>query len=483
LFSNQLPATQSQVRLYPYLALASDHPTFATRPAHPLLPRDLKSVPAWGGPKGPKAYNAGHDFLKDPTNVSLARQYLELFEEGMGSSMWKGALDDLCQPWWPTMAMVLGERGYVLEGIHGIAPPNVANVSVVCAAGIQAIDASLSSTGQFNGFSTLENGQRYLIDAADNAWTSALTSEAQSLVQEEYFMRFAALNGASSYFVLATSDSGVHRWVATGQATLIATESLVEAGNDQVSYAWNRGAGKQYGVHIGSLVNERMGKFSASLSLIKRVLFTEVLYGALTAGIGGGDWGFNNSDQTVDAIGQLQKATHDFFKRLTNEEPSPAGLLRPPWAQEGRMLGGYVHLVPIAFVHDAGSGWTTPCTNPQPFRRLRNIPWSQNDYLLDGLLNLSFPGYVGGLWYRDQTRAMTRTPFGDMMDVLTDDTPSWLLQRYLYDLQHALIHSCTHALMHSYADTTCSSSQVVCDSTRWPLPRISPHPLQQGRMW
>jgi hypothetical protein len=35
-------STARSVRLYPHLALASDHPTFTTRPAHPLLPRDLK---------------------------------------------------------------------------------------------------------------------------------------------------------------------------------------------------------------------------------------------------------------------------------------------------------------------------------------------------------------------------------------------------------------------------------------------------------
>ena len=81
------PRPSVRVRIYAHLALASDHPTFTTRPAHPLLPRDLKSVPAWGGPKGPKAYNKGHDFLKDPTNVSLALEYLRLFEEGMGSSV------------------------------------------------------------------------------------------------------------------------------------------------------------------------------------------------------------------------------------------------------------------------------------------------------------------------------------------------------------------------------------------------------------
>ena len=65
------------------------------------------------------------------------------------------------------------------------------------------------------------------------------------------------------------------------------------------------------------------------------------------------------------------------------------------------MLGGYIHLVPIAFVHDAGSGWATPCAMPKPFHRLGNIPFAHNDYLLDGLFNITYPGYVGGLWYSD----------------------------------------------------------------------------------
>jgi hypothetical protein len=382
---------------------------------------------AWAGPKGPKAYNMGHDFLKDPDNMTLALQYLRLFQEGMGSSVWKGELADLCEPWWPTMAGALAKQGFVLMGIHGICPPNVPDVSTACPRGLAVTNAALGSPGRFNGFSTLENGARYLINAAENAWTAELTSEAQSFVQEEYFTRFAALNmqsGAGAYYVLATSNSGVHRWAATGQATLIASESLVESGNVQVSYAWNRGAAKQYGVHIGSQVNNKVvNKVPASLSLIKRVLFTEVLYGSLVAEIGGGDWGITNNG-TVDALGRLQKATQQFFTNLSRTRAGDGG------AVSTHMLGGYVHVTPVAFVHDAGSGWATPCAMPNPFRRLRNIPFGRNDYLLDGLLNVTFPGYVGGLWFSDESRAMTRTPFSDMLDVITDDAPSWLLQRY-----------------------------------------------------
>ena len=51
---------------------------------------------------------------------------------------------------------------------------------------------------------------------------------------------------------------------------------------------------------------------------------------------------------------------------------------------------------------------------------LKHIP------VLNALINMSFPGCVGGNWYRDRSTLMTRTPFGDGVDVLTDDAPSWL---------------------------------------------------------
>ena len=142
-------------------------------------------------------------------------------------------------------------------------------------------------------------------------------------------------------------------WLSTGQATLLGTESAQHYGNDQVNYAFNRGAGKQYGVHVAASVSVGTPVGPSSLSLLKRLLFTEIFYGSLAASLELGLLDKFNGFAPMPN-GELQNATRRFFLALAREGPSP----RKP-------LGGYVHLATTAIVHDAGSGWELPCMGPQ----------------------------------------------------------------------------------------------------------------------
>ena len=353
-------------------------------------------------------------------NATAIAHYLSLFEQRVGGGMYWPKFSELCAPWLQTTVEVLRERNWILGRMHGPTPVDVSNVSAACAAGVRAAQ---SLGHRYFGVSTIENGARYLNTASANAATAQSSSAAQSYVQAEYLDAYAALIETTGYYVLSTSTSDQQPWLASGQATLLSTESAQSYGNDQVNYAFNRGAAKHYGVHLGAGVSVGTPVGPSSLSLIKRILFTEILYGSLIASVELGVLD-NKHAFAVTALGRLQNATRNFFLSLAQNGPA-----------RSQPLGGYVHLTTTAIMHDTGSGWEMPCMGPQrepqyPFRRLRNLPWARQDYLLDGVLNLTFPGYGRGGFNLDQSGYISRTPFGDATDVLTDDAPSWLLPRY-----------------------------------------------------
>ena len=47
-----------------------------------------------------------------------------------------------------------------------------------------------------------------------------------------------------------------------------------------------------------------------------------------------------------------------------------------------------------------------------------------------GVLNISFPHYARGSWFADESGYLGPTPHGDGADVLGDDAPLWLIERY-----------------------------------------------------
>jgi hypothetical protein len=58
------------------------------------------------------------------------------------------------------------------------------------------------------------------------------------------------------------------------------------------------------------------------------------------------------------------------------------------------------------------------------------FPYEKGDYLIDGLFRTIWPGYEDCSYLRNERGFLTPTPYGDIVDVITDRCPADVLQQY-----------------------------------------------------
>ncbi len=213
-----------------------------------------------------------------------------------------------------------------------------------------------------------------------------------------------------------------HQFLKEGTYTTIGAETGQALPNSQVYYAFIRGAGKQYGVPWfgNASVWNRWGWKSydsegtdhgptkgTSLNLLKRLLYSHILYNCVFVGF---ESGWIKGDE-LTPIGRIQQGAVDWTER--NGQP------------------GVMH-TPVALMLDFHSGWSFPrhLYSSQVYRVWGNIPYGPGDYLADGVLDLLYPGYQDSSYYHDETGFLAPTPYGDSADCLLSDAPLWLLKRY-----------------------------------------------------
>ncbi len=213
-----------------------------------------------------------------------------------------------------------------------------------------------------------------------------------------------------------------HYFLKEGLYTTIGAETAQALPNSQVYYAFIRGAGKQYGVPWfgNASVWNRWGYKSyggegpdhgqrkgTSLNLLKRLLYSHILYNCVFVGFESG-WLDGNG---LTPIGTIQQEA----KRWVRENGSPG-----------------VMITPIAIMTDFYAGWTFPrhLYSGDIYRVWGNLPYEPGDYLTDDVINLLYPGYQNSSYYHDETGFQAATPYGDAADCLLSDAPEWLLNRY-----------------------------------------------------
>jgi len=217
-----------------------------------------------------------------------------------------------------------------------------------------------------------------------------------------------------------------HYFLKEGTYTLIGAETAQALPNSQVYYAFIRGAGKQYGVPWfgnASIFNRwgfktygSSGKSDGyehgptkgtSLSLLKRLLYSHVLYNCVAVGF---ENGWLDGEQ-LSPIGRIQQAAQRWVK--AHGQP------------------GVMH-TPVALLLDFYSGWSFPrhLYTDKLYRVWGNLPYAPGDYLTDAALDLLYPGYQDASYFHDESGFLTPTPYGDIADALLSDAPLWLLQRY-----------------------------------------------------
>jgi hypothetical protein len=217
-----------------------------------------------------------------------------------------------------------------------------------------------------------------------------------------------------------------HYFLKEGTYTLIGAETAQALPNNQVYYAFIRGAGRQYGVpwfgnasifnrwgyktygSSGGSGGETHGPTKGtSLSLMKRLLYSHILYNCVAVGFENGWF----EGDTLSPIGRIQQSAQCWVKE--NGQP------------------GVMH-TPVALLLDFYSGWSFPrhLYSGDVYRVWGNRPYEAGDYFTDAVLDLLYPGYQDSSYFHDESGFIAATPFGDIADCLLSDAPLWALERY-----------------------------------------------------
>lgn len=208
-----------------------------------------------------------------------------------------------------------------------------------------------------------------------------------------------------------------HYFLKEGIYTLIGAETAQALPNGQIYYSWIRGAGKQYGVlwFGNASVYNRWGWKSypnkptegASLSLLKRLMYSHILYNSAAVGYETG-WFVGDG---LGPIGIIQQSV----KQWLDENGDPG-----------------VQATPVAFLCDFQCGWSFPrhLYTGKTYMVWGNLPYSAGDYLTNNLFDLAYPGYQDSSYYHNEKGFITPTPYGDCVDALLTDAPIELLKQY-----------------------------------------------------
>jgi hypothetical protein len=227
-----------------------------------------------------------------------------------------------------------------------------------------------------------------------------------------------------------------HYFLKEGLYTLIGAETGQGLPNAQVYYSFLRGAGKQYGVlwfgnasvynrwgwkHYGQVGSDRESgpTKGTSLSLMKRLMYSHLLYNSVLVGF---ESGFLTCEDDTEAAGECNSAAL-----------SPIGLIQraaQKWLREVGNPGPMV--TQFALMVDFFAGWGFPRRDPAwpVYRAWGNVPFGAGDYLTEGLFDMFYPGYQDSSFFEDERGFLTSTPYGDGADCLLSDAPGWLLARY-----------------------------------------------------
>ena len=127
-----------------------------------------------------------------------------------------------------------------------------------------------------------------------------------------------------------------------------------------------------------------------SLSLLKRLLYSHVFYNSVAVGF---ESSYFNKEGRLSPIGKIQQSANIWVSK--HGDPG-------------------VMYTPVAVMTDFFAGWTFPrhLYTGNTYRVWGNLPYREGDYLMDGVLNLLYPGYRDASYFHNEKGFLTATPFG-----------------------------------------------------------------------
>ena len=411
-------SSPNPIRVYARLLDPREHPDYGRRAVKP---------PSWEVFDGRTQFTCLRSFkIKDGRLTGFADE-IERFTRthALGNIVWP-SYPILFASNLAELADEIKRRGLYLFDVWGYVPGSGPGgywqQFKVPVAALQLLEATLGN--RWLGTDIGEQDGRYL-----NGYAGQMTpAPATRLEQYRNFQRHFERMGddlGHRHATLVSLNFG-HYLLKEGTFTLIGAETAQGLPNNQVYYAFIRGAGKQYGVpwfgnasvynRWGYKTYGAQGKGSdgeygptkgSSLSLLRRLLYTHLLYNGMIAGFEA----FWIEDGKLTPIGAIQQAAQRWV--LKHGQP------------------GVMH-TPVALLVDFHAGWTFPrhLYTTNVYRVWGNLPYGEGDYLTDAILDLLYPGYQNSSFYHDESGFIAPTPHGDIADCLLSDAEDWLLARY-----------------------------------------------------
>lgn len=290
----------------------------------------------------------------------------------------------------------------------------------------------------------MDNGEqdgRYIGLYADEMYPSSGSRLLQYMNFQRFFERLTDQLG-DKMSALVSLNFG-HYFLKEGLYTLIGAETGQALPNGQVFLCvysgggqtirravvfgnvsgWNRWGWKEYGLEEHSGRAAGGPTKGTSLSLLKRLMYSQILYDSMLVGFDQG-WFYRQREAGADGVSQDQ---------IETERLSPIGEIQRGagrWIREAGQPGALV--TPVALMLDFFAGWTFPrqLYTSNVYRVWGNLPYGPGDYLTDGVLDMLYPSYQNSSYFHDESGFLTPTPYGDGADCLLSDAPGWLLAHY-----------------------------------------------------
>ncbi len=299
----------------------------------------------------------------------------------------------------------------------------------------------------FFGYEMGEQDGRYI--GAYTAREDNTSRPKNRLAQCKAFSDFFARIAENFYgkMTILSSLTMLHYYARDGYSSLLNCEAAQGLLNSQMWYGFIRGASKQYGLLCAGNVSvwnpwgyktyESVGQYQSgkkwgpehgtSLSLMRRILYTEYMYNCDFLGF---EQGWFSDDNTENRL--LNQPSNDSnvaeFGLL-----SPIGTVQESANKLIEKIGKPgVMYTPVALIMDAFAGWLPPryMYTSLVYHSWGNIPYNSGDYQTHLIFSQLYPGYEDSSYYRDETGYLTSSPYGEILDVLLSDVDTKVLNRY-----------------------------------------------------
>lgn len=247
--------------------------------------------------------------------------------------------------------------------------------------------------------------------------------------QESYekFKRFSreVQDDLQKYTVTLATLPTIHYYGEFG-SRLLGFEFSQSLPSDIMRFAFLRGASKQYGrltQSVVSLFNNRGFKTynkkdfyrggpetGPSLSILKRLFYLSYIYGCSFGGFETsqltGEW--HDGKPELSPLGEINIQALEIFKNHPERG---------------------VTCAPVGLIIDFYHGWQPPVDKGR-FITWGHLPYEKGDFQIYNVFEFIYPGYYNAPNTIDERGVLTSTPFGDIFEVLLNNTPEFVLNMY-----------------------------------------------------